>query len=151
MPFVVAPDLGQPMLSQQQADLIRFSAERLGDANVAATNAFYTRLFKEAPGVRSLFPDDMFDQSAKLWNTIVMVVHSADDLSAIEAELLALGARHVGYGAEPAHYVVVTDVLIKTISSLMRDQWSPDTQHAWKDTLETVCAVMIRGATDHAS
>lgn len=139
------------MLTQQQADLIRASAESLGDANVTATNAFYTSLFKVAPGVRSLFPEDMFDQSAKLWNTIVMVVRSADDLSEIEAELLALGARHVGYGAEPAHYALVTDVLIKTISSLMRDQWSCDTQHAWKDALETVCAVMIRGATDHAS
>jgi len=69
------------MLSQSQVDLIRASAECLADANVAATNAFYANLFKVAPGIRNLFAEDMFEQSEKLWNTIVKVVESADDLA----------------------------------------------------------------------
>lgn len=96
------------MLTPNQVELIRTSAECLSDANVAATNAFYAHLFKVAPGVRPLFPKDMFEQSEKLWSTIVKVVESASDLTKIEADLRALGARHVGYGAEPAHYVAVT-------------------------------------------
>jgi hemoglobin-like flavoprotein len=138
------------MLSQSHIDLIRASAERLSDANFAATNAFYANLFKVAPSIRSLFPDDMFEQSEKLWKTIVKVVESADDLTEIETELKALGARHVHYGAEPAHYVVVTDVLIETISTLMKDEWTDETQHAWKRSLEAVCATMLEGAAQRA-
>lgn len=139
------------MLTDQQVELIRDSAERLADANVAATNAFYANLFKVAPGVRTLFPDDMFEQSEKLWNSIVMVVQSADDLSAIRDALKALGARHVGYGAEPAHYAVVTDVLIETISSLMKSDWSDAHQMAWEKALEAVCATMLEGAAQRAA
>jgi hemoglobin-like flavoprotein len=138
------------MLSQTQVDLIRNSAERLADANVAATNAFYANLFKVAPGIRNLFSEDMFEQSEKLWNTIVKVVESASNLTEIEAELKALGARHVKYGAEPAHYIVVTDVLIQTISTLMNKEWTDETRVAWKTAREAVCATMLEGAAQHA-
>lgn len=134
------------MLTEDQIDLIRESAERLAAANVPATNAFYANLFKVAPGVRPLFPDDMFQQSEKLWNSIVMVVESADNLTEIESALRALGARHAGYGAEPEHYAVVTDVLIETISSLMQDGWSQAHQQAWNTALGAVCATMLEGA-----
>ena len=139
------------MVTEHQVDLIRESAEHLAEANVAATNAFYANLFKAAPGVRSLFPDDMFEQSEKLWNSIVMVVESADDLAEIEDALMALGARHVGYGAEPAHYAVVTKVLIETISILMADAWSEAHQTAWAAALEAVCATMLEGAAQRAA
>ena len=139
------------MLSEEQVDLIRASAERLAEANVSATNAFYANLFKVAPAVRTLFPDDMFEQSEKLWNSIVMVVEGADDLSGIESALKALGARHVAYGAEPAHYPIVTEVLIETMSTLMQDAWSDDHQKAWKAALEAVCATMLEGAAQHAA
>lgn len=139
------------MLSSTQVQLIRSSAEVLGKANVAATDAFYANLFKVAPGVRPLFPEDMFKQSEKLWNTIVKVVESASDLTEIEAELRDLGARHVGYGAEPAHYVVVTDVLIETIATLMNDKWTEETHTTWKMALGEVCALMLEGAARNAA
>lgn len=139
------------MLSSTQVDLIRASAACLGDANVAATNAFYANLFKVAPGVRPLFPEDMFEQSEKLWNTIVKVVESASDLTELETELKALGARHVNYGAEPAHYVVVTEVLIQTIATLMNDRWTEETHETWKTALGEVCALMLEGAGSRAA
>lgn len=139
------------MLTEAQIDLIRASAERLAQTNVSATNAFYSNLFKAAPGVRALFPDDMFEQSEKLWNSIVMVVESTDDLAGIEEALKTLGARHIGYGAEPAHYAVVTDVLIETISITMADDWSDAHRQAWKTALDAVCATMLEGAKQRAA
>lgn len=138
------------MLSDHQVDLIRHSAKRLAVANVAATNAFYSNLFAHAPGVRPLFPDDMFGQSEKLWQSIVMVVESADNLNEIEKALRDLGAKHVRYGADAAHYDVVTDVLLETISAVMADEWSDDHYIAWKEALDAVCAVMLNGAEAHA-
>lgn len=139
------------MLTEDQITIIRDSAERLAEANVAATNTFYANLFKAAPGVRTLFPDDMFQQSEKLWNSIVMVVESADDLASITEALRALGSRHVGYGAKPEHYPVVVQILIETIAALMKDEWSEAHHKAWADALDAVCATMLEGAEQRAA
>lgn len=136
------------MLTDTQINVIRTCAERLAQSNIAATNAFYASLFEVAPGVRPLFPEDMFAQAEKLWNSIVMVVESVDDLSVISGELKALGARHVKYGARPEHYIIVTDVLVETIAVLMKDDWSADHHHAWKSALDAVSATMIEGAEE---
>jgi hemoglobin-like flavoprotein len=139
------------MLSDAQVDLIRTSAQHLADANIVATNSFYVNLFKVAPEVRPLFSEDMFAQSEKLWQTIVMIVESVDNLPDIQQALRDLGKRHVAYGAEPAHYVVVTSVLIETISTLMKDEWSEAYQEAWQVALEAVCGVMLEGARHGAN
>ncbi|MBX2805044.1 MAG: hemin receptor [Hyphomicrobiales bacterium] len=139
------------MLTEEQIDLIRDSAGQLAELNIAATNTFYANLFKTAPEVRTLFPEDMFEQSEKLWQSIVMVVESADDLVEIQDALKALGARHVGYGAKPEHYVVVTNVLIETIAVLMQDTWTEDHRQAWEAALKAVCVVMLEGASTHAA
>lgn len=139
------------MLSDAQVDLIRTSAQHLADANIVATNSFYVNLFKVAPEVRPLFSEDMFAQSEKLWQSIVMVVESVDNLPDIQQALRDLGKRHVAYGAEPAHYVVVTSVLIETISTLMKDEWSEAYQEAWQVALEAVCGMMLEGAGHGAS
>ena len=138
------------MLSDVQIDLIRRSAERLAASNMAATDAFYVKLFQTAPAVRPLFSEDMFEQSEKLWQSIVMIVESADNLDQIRLALMALGKRHVDYGAEPSHYAIVTDVLIETMSTLMRDEWSADYRAAWTAALGAVCETMLEGAGHRA-
>ncbi len=138
------------MLSQSQVNLIRGSASLLAEGNVAVTQAFYDNLFAAAPGVRKLFSEDMFDQSEKLWNSIVTVVESAKDLGEIEDELLAMGARHVRYGALPEHYPVVNDILVATIASIAGDTWTDDHQDAWQAALGAVTSLMLQGATEDA-
>lgn len=137
------------MLSENQIDLIRQSAEKLAESNVAMTNAFYSHLFSDVPAVRPLFPDDMFGQSQKLWQSIVMVVESADDLGGIQTALRQLGAKHVNYGADEDHYIIVSDVMLETISALMGDDWTADHHIAWQAALDAVCATMLEGAAVH--
>jgi len=134
------------VLTDDQVKLIRQSAEQLSDSNVRATNAFYANLFSAAPEVRDLFPEDMFAQGEKLWSSIVTVVQSAEDLGALDDALRALGARHVAYGAQPAHYEVVAKVLLETLAALMRDEWSDAYEAAWRAVLDVVCARMLEGA-----
>lgn len=131
--------------------LIRIAAERLAEAPIPSTNAFYSALFKTAPGVRSLFPEDMFDQSDKLWKSIVVVVEYADDLEKIRPVLREMGARHVGYGAEVEHYDVVIDTLLETIATAMSTQWSAEQERAWSHVLRTVADMMIEGANEAAA
>lgn len=139
------------MLTEEQIHLVRRSAERLASSNVAATNAFYTNLFRTAPTFRTLFPEDMFQQSEKLWKAIVLVLQSMDDVEAIGETLEAMGARHTTYGVKPEHYGLVNDVLIDTIAALMGEEWTKVHADAWHAALAMVTKIMQRGATKIAA
>ncbi|MEM7059391.1 MAG: globin domain-containing protein [Pseudomonadota bacterium] len=139
------------MLTESEIDIIRSSAEKMAELNVIATNMFYANLFKEVPEIRVLFPDEMFEQSEKLWASIVMVVESVDDLTDIVPALKELGARHVGYGAEPDHYIIVSRVLIETIASLMADDWTKAHQDTWTKAMDIVVETMLSGASRRAA
>src|SRR5262245_41499598 len=79
---------------------------------------FYARLFAAAPAVRSLFPDDLRPQRAKLLAALVLVRKSLRDFDRIRPTLHNLGARHADYGTEPAHYGVVAEVLIASMAEV---------------------------------
>lgn len=139
------------MLTEVEIELIRSSAEKMAELNVIATNMFYANLFKEVPEIRVLFPEEMFDQSEKLWASIVMVVESVDDLAEIVPALKELGARHISYGTEPDHYEVVSRVLIETIKSLMAEEWTPEHQATWVKAMGIVAETMLSGAAQRAA
>ena len=143
--------VGDIMLTEDEIEIIRSSAEKMAELNVAATNLFYANLFKEVPEIRGLFPDEMFDQSEKLWASIVMVVESVDDLTEIVPALRELGARHVAYGAEPEHYKIVGRVLIETIASLMPTEWTEFHQDTWTKAMTVVAETMLAGASQRAA
>jgi methyl-accepting chemotaxis protein len=109
---------------------------------------FYARLFAAAPAVRSLFPDDLRPQQAKLLAALVLVRKSLRDLDAILPKLHALGARHADYGAEPAHYGVVAEALIAAMADVAGDAWLPRYEQAWSEALGFIAAIMIEGAGD---
>lgn len=139
------------MLTEEQVELIRSSASEIGMSYVAAGTYFYASLFREDPTLARLFSDDMFAQSEKLWQSVVMVVEGADDLGSVVGALRHLGARHVSYGAEPEHYDLVCEVLIRTIASFVGDRWTPAHQQAWQAAIEVVCATMLEGAAQSAA
>ena len=134
------------MLTPHQITLIRSSAQRLADSDISATNLFYSNLFRRAPGVRALFPDDMFSQSEKLWASIVAVVEGIEDLDGLRPMLRQLGERHVEYGAVAAHYDAVRDTLVETVASFLGTDWSPEYEVAWQAALQFVCDTMLDGA-----
>ena len=69
---------------------------------------FYARLFATAPAVKPLFAHtDLQRQKQMLLSALVLLRNSLRDLDAVVPTLHRLGARHVGYGAKPAHYAVV--------------------------------------------
>ena len=138
-------------MDSKSIDLVRQSAEIVAQNAIPATNAFYTNLFAAAPAVRPLFPDEMFGQSEKLWASIVIVVQSLENLESLRPALRDLGARHVGYGAEPAHYELVVTTLVETLASLLGPRWTPDHGRAWNAVLTQVSDMMLEGAQDVAA
>jgi hemoglobin-like flavoprotein len=123
-------------------DLVAPRADELADD-------FYARLFATAPAVRPLFAaTDMRRQKAMLLAALVLVRKSLHDLDAIVPKLRDLGARHVAYGAQPAHYPVVGKVLITSMQTIAGDAWQPRYARAWGDALGVVAGAMLEGAAD---
>lgn len=108
---------------------------------------FYRRLFATAPTVKPLFAGtDMHRQRAMLLAALVLLRKSLRDLDAIVPKLQELGARHVAYGAQPAHYAVVGEVLIASLAAVAGEAWRPRYERAWISAFEIVAGAMLEGA-----
>lgn len=113
--------------------------------------SFYQRLFELAPQVRALFPDDLKHQQQKLTQALVMLVRGLDQPQDLVPVLRKLGARHVAYGAQPAHYMVVGEALIDTVDKLAEQPLDSATRTAWAQTYGWIVATMLSGASHAAT
>ena len=129
-------------LLETSFDAIAADGDRLMDI-------FYSRLFAAAPAVEPLFAGtDIRRQKAMLLSTLVLLRKSLRDLDRIVPTLRALGARHVGYGAQAGHYAVVGEVLIASMAEVAGDAWRPEYEAAWSEALGVVAGVMLEGAAE---
>jgi hemoglobin-like flavoprotein len=110
-------------------------------------DVFYARLFAAAPAVKPLFAGtDLKKQKTMLLGTLVLLRKSLRDLDAIVPKLRELGARHVAYGAQPAHYPVVGEVLIASMAEIAGGAWRAEHERAWGEAFAIVAGAMIEGA-----
>jgi hemoglobin-like flavoprotein len=110
---------------------------------------FYARLFAAAPAVRPLFANtDLARQKAMLLGTLVLLRKLLRNLEAIVPKLRELGARHVAYGAQPAHYPVVGEVLIASMAEVAGPAWCGEYERAWTTAFGVVAGAMIEGAEE---
>jgi hemoglobin-like flavoprotein len=110
-------------------------------------DVFYARLFAAAPAVKPLFAGtDLQRQKTMLLGTLVLLRKSLRDLDAIVPKLRELGARHVAYGAEPAHYPVVGEALIAAMAEVAGPAWKADYEEAWAEAFGIVAGAMLEGA-----
>src|ERR671931_627541 len=63
---------------------------------------------------------------------------SLRDLDAIVPKLRQLGARHVAYGAQPAHYPVVGSALIAAMAAVAGADWKEEYEAAWAEAFDVV-------------
>jgi methyl-accepting chemotaxis protein len=129
-----------------QVDLLETSFDLIAPEGDRLMDTFYSRLFATAPAVKPLFANaDLRKQKAMLLGALVLVRKSLRDLDRIVPSLRALGARHVGYGAQPAHYAVVGEVLLASMAEVAGDAWRPEYETAWADAYGLVAGVMLEG------
>jgi len=108
---------------------------------------FYENLFEVAPGVRSMFPDDIAGQRKALIASLGAIVSSLRTPVKMVEYLSGLAVRHVGYGAIEAHYDVVGAVLLKTMAEIAGDLWSEELEGAWGAAYGAIRQVMLAAAS----
>lgn len=102
-------------------------------------DTFYTRLFEVAPGVRPLFKQSIKVQGRALIKMIDAALSLLEDTKKLVPALERLAVRHLKYGAEPAHYSVVGEVLLYTLETCLghgQGQGQDDDDGGWSDELK---------------
>jgi len=132
-----------PVLSTRQKQLVRESFESVADYSNSLTKLFYGRLFKIAPGLRSLFKNSLEEQSKKLLQMLVTIVNSLDHWQDLQPQLAELGRKHVAYGIKPEHYDVVRTALLWALAQALEYQFDPETKTAWDQLLRAVSTAML--------
>lgn len=137
-------------MGMSDAEIIQDSFVYLSPVMHGVAERFYDRLFAREPRLRAMFPIDMKPQRDHFVAAIGAVVGHAHDLKQIEAPLLAMGERHVRYGAKPDQYVMICDELVGALGEKAEEEnpgaWTAETTAAWKRAMMAVSAIMIRGA-----
>jgi len=133
-------------MTPEQIALVRSSFDKVVPISEQAAAIFYARLFELAPQVRALFKGDMTEQGRKLMAMLRTVVTVLDKPDVLVPAAERLAERHVGYGAQPAHYSVVGQALIDTLQAGLGDAFTAETKAAWLAAYGTLSSVMIAAA-----
>jgi len=130
-----------------QVELLEQSFEEVKPQANEFVGSFYQNLFTANPEAKPLFEHtDMAAQKKMLLNSLVMVVENLRKPDVLDKALRGLGARHVKYGALPAHYPLVGSALLTTFQQYLGDKWTPDVKQAWVGAYGAISEIMLDGA-----
>jgi nitric oxide dioxygenase len=129
----------------EQVRLVRTTYQSIADMSpVAIGRLFYTHLFEIAPEVQPLFSrTSMNEQSVKLMTMLTYVVSRLDRLDSLIGDLSALARRHERYGVAAAHYALVGQALLYTLSQGLGTAWTPEVKAAWTACYTLLADTMI--------
>ena len=133
-------------MTPEQIALVQSSFAKVVPISEAAAGIFYARLFELAPQVRALFKGDMAEQGRKLMAMLKTVVALLDKPDVLVPAAQRLAERHVGYGAQPAHYAVVGEALIDTLDKGLGAEFTPAVRASWLAAYGLLSSVMILAA-----
>ena len=135
-------------MTSEQIKLVKKSWKMLIGVDPALVgDTFYSKLFMDNPSIRKLFPQDMNMQYVKLVDMLSAIVISLDNPERMNADLIAMGERHVKYGVKPAHYKLVGSALIWTLEKALAADWNDQLKNAWVACYDHICSVMLEPAT----
>ncbi|MFD6949670.1 MULTISPECIES: globin domain-containing protein [unclassified Nocardiopsis] len=137
-----------PLPAPAVIDAVRRSCSSLPPGSTRLAERFYQNLFSMAPGVRSMFPENMQTQKERMAFALLEVVHYLDQPDEVAGYLRQLGAQHRReLAVEPEHYPYVGRALVRAVSEIS-PTWSSSMSSAWVMVYEWITANMLEGARD---
>ena len=132
-------------MTPEQVHLIQGTSDVLISIGSRVADHFYDELFRIAPGVRPLFPDDLTKQKIKLMETLAAVVGYVTHPEMFASVTRQVGRRHAGYGALAAHYGPVGSCLLASLGEVLGPRFTPEVRQAWAALYGEVAALMVAG------
>jgi hemoglobin-like flavoprotein len=135
-------------MTQKQIELVKSTWSAVAALDpVVVGKLFYDRLFEIAPQLKPMFRNSMPEQSKKLLATINFVIIKLDALDDIIDEVSKLAQRHINYGVQPGHYVVVGEALLWTLEHGLGELWTEEAEAAWSKCYRILSSAMIAAAS----
>lgn len=132
-------------------ELLETSFEYLQPKAGELADRFYDRLFDQYPAVRPLFKGPMNEQKKHLLSVLVYAVDNLRRPEVLAQALFDMGGRHVQYGAQPEHYPLVGQVLLRTMAEVAGDAWSDEIEQAWAEAYGVIAELMLKAYPQGAS
>jgi hemoglobin-like flavoprotein len=127
--------------------LLRASFESIVDRHPQVTSDFYEVLFARYPAVRSLFGrNSRSAQEKMLTQALVAVIDHLEDAAWFQETLMALGAKHVGYGVTDEMYDWVGECLLTALAHAAGPDWTAEVEAEWRGAYGAIAAAMLAGA-----
>lgn len=134
-------------LSDAEIDVLRDSFRRVASEPELTGTVFYDRLFAMAPELRPMFPADVEQQGVKLMSMLGALVARIHDHHALLPLVTDLARRHVGYGAQPAHFELVGDALLWTLNHRIGPDFAGEPFAVWRRTYIALAELMLSVAS----
>jgi hemoglobin-like flavoprotein len=131
-----------------QIALVEQSFDQVKPIAPLAAAMFYERLFELDPSLRPLFRGDLARQGQMLMAMIAGAVNGLRNIPQLTPVLRQLGARHVAYGVEDAHYATVGKALLWTLEQGLGDAFTPEVREAWTIAYGLLAGTMQEGARE---
>lgn len=129
-----------------QVELLRSSFDLVTEREPQLTRRFYDILFARYPSVRSMFSRRSRDkQEQMLQEALVAVLDHLEDAPWLQANLAALGAKHVDYGVTAEMYDWVGDALLATLAEVAGPDWNDQLRDAWAEAYRAIATLMQAG------
>ena len=131
-------------MTPESRALVRESWNAVGGKEEALAWAFYSDLFERAPHAVKLFAHvTMQAQRVRFSKMLTHIVGALDAGPALESDLRALAARHVGYGVVAADYGYAGESLIRAFQVVLGPTFTPGMRTAWEDLYRLVARTMV--------
>jgi hemoglobin-like flavoprotein len=132
------------MTETHQQHLIRSTFREVDRISQVFALTFYQRLFELDPQLRSLFHNDIEEQSRKLMQFLRQLVESVDHPEDIVPALESLGRRHATYGVREEHYETVGAALLWAFAQVLGAGFTAEARAAWERLYVRVAEIMKR-------
>jgi nitric oxide dioxygenase len=107
---------------------------------------FYQELFERRPELRHLFPQDLSNLYEHFDVTLALVIENLGRIGTVDEKLQSLGVRHLGWGAQPEHYLAARDALLAALEQEAGKHWTDRAAADWRAAINAIIVPMLRAA-----
>lgn len=131
-------------MDAEQIDIVKDSFRVVAFRAAELGEQFFTRLFREAPEMRALFPQDAWQRDHDFASGLGVLMKNLHRIEGVAPLLEDAGVRCQRAGVQPHQFGVARDVLLHTLRDMVGQDWTSETEAAWFEVLNVASAMMIR-------
>ncbi|MGI9521569.1 MAG: adenylate/guanylate cyclase domain-containing protein [Hyphomicrobiaceae bacterium] len=134
-------------VSQDQADSVRRSLDRVRDNHGALSELFFRDLFCQAPELRSVVNDSATeDLGAMVIKAVAIAVDDFESFDALRPTIERLGSTLRKSGVDSAAFDLAAEAFIRAVAASTKDGLDDSARTDWRSVLGPMIAALKAGA-----